>query len=86
MEAKIALIGDSNMWRLYQLWVDTYPQRITCVEIRFFGHSGANLNGRRFEERYIDDIIAYAPHYAFIWIGGNDLTQWVPNVPFYYDR
>ena len=43
MEAKIALIGDSNMWRLWQLWVDTYPQCITCVKIRFFGHRGANL-------------------------------------------
>ena len=84
MEAKIALIGDSNMWRLWQLWVDTYPQRITGVRIRFFGNPGANLNGSTFQDRYID-IIAFAPHFVFIWIGVNDHTQFVRNAPFYYD-
>ena len=86
MEARLALVGDSNMYRLFVLWEATYPQAVTCVKIRFFGNRGANLDGDVFCNRWLDDIVDYAPHRAFIWIGGNDLTQWVRGVPYAYDR
>ena len=86
MEARLALIGDSNMYRLWRLWEAAYPRAITSVHIRFFGHPGANLNGDIFCNRWLGDIVDFAPHRAFIWIGGNDLSQYVRGVPFAYDR
>ena len=86
MEARIALIGNSHMYRMWNHWEETYPRAVTCVHVRFFGHPGANLNGDTFRNRFLGDIVHFAPHRAFIWIGGNDLSQYVRGVPFAYDR
>ena len=86
MKGRVAFIGNSHMDNLFAAWERTFPNNVTSVDVRYFGHRGANLNGDRFQQQYLPAIINFQPHRAFIWIGGNDLCQIRRDRPFVYNR